>query len=203
MRKLILVGGALAIVVLATICFIKQQEVKATQIEVAKAQAEKSYLNHRVEMLNGKINRYVSSLNIAFNPAVSVVDKSQLEMPITDIFGAGQTLCLYFTETMCPPCVEVHIQQFKEFEKRYGVKKMRILTTTQNTQGLENINQRYITDIPFYHIDAQALPFGDIENSPVVFVVNDLLYISGVYYPETQISPNNGMYYKNVEQYLQ
>lgn len=193
----------MAIVVLATICFIKQQEVKATQIEVAKAQAEKSYLNHRVEMLNGKINRYVSSLNIAFNPAVSVVDKSQLEMPITDIFGAGQTLCLYFTETMCPPCVEVHIQQFKEFEKRYGVKKMRILTTTQNTQGLENINQRYITDIPFYHIDAQALPFGDIENSPVVFVVNDLLYISGVYYPETQISPNNGMYYKNVEQYLQ
>lgn len=203
MRKLILVGGALAIVVLATVCFIKHQEVKATQIEVAKAQSEKSYLNHQVEMLNGKINRYVSSLNIAFNPAVSVVDKSQSEMPITDIFGAGQTLCLYFTETMCPPCVEVHIQQFKEFEKRYGVKRMRILITTQNTQGLENINQRYITDIPFYHIDAQALPFGDIENSPVVFVVNDLLYISGVYYPETQISPNNGMYYKNVEQYLQ
>jgi hypothetical protein len=162
-----------------------------------------SYSNHLVEQLDKKNNRYIASLNIAFKPSIVVVDKNQRKVPIPKIFRKGQTICLYFTETMCPPCVETHITKFKEFEKIYGADRLRILITTRNTEALSNINYRYLTDIPFYHIVSEALPFEDVENTPVVFIVNDLLYISGVFFTETQISQNNAKYYSKVEQLLQ
>lgn len=203
MKRAVFIAGLLVIIGLAVLCMHQHKKVKATEIEAAKALAEQSFSNYLIEELHGKIDRYISNLNIAFSQTVEVTDKTQGKVPISMVFERGVTLCLYFTESMCPPCVETHIQQFKEFEQLYGVNHLRILITTHNPQALTNINKRYITEIPFYHIDRQELPFCEIQNTPIVFIVNDLLYISGVFFSETQVSKNNGKYYENVEKLLQ
>lgn len=157
------------------------------------------YLDKTNEMCQNREETFIKNLYLKFNNEVMLTNYHLDLISMIDELGDRERLCLYFSEEMCSPCVEAQIEQFKIFAKKYGTDHLCFFINLQNQESLANINQRYMTKIPFYYINKDLVPFENIMNKPVVFLLDELLFTKACYFPEGELSKLDDMYYESIE----
>ncbi len=178
------------------------KENRKAREEIDKLSNDIASLEAENESLLQDKQAYIENLNLRFESGLYLSDNRLNNVSINDVFNNNEKLCLYFTPLMCGPCVEEQIQKFKLLAANYGTERLCFLITLRDKESLININRRYATDIPFYHIDEAHIPFKNFGNRPVVFFTNNELTIRGCFFPESALSDVNELYYISVEEFL-
>jgi len=139
----------------------------------------------------------IKNFNQKFQFDLVVTNINLEKVYFRDRIDHEEKLCLFFTESMCSPCVNSQLDRFNRLADQYGTEKLCLLISLKNAEGMLDIKRRYNTGIDIYHIDDELIPF-KIDNKPLLFVVNKSLQIKACYVVENGISVLNETYYRSI-----
>ena len=144
---------------------------------------------------NKSFNNLILFNNIAL-PDIMLTNSSGDNINLRNIIDAKK-LVVYFTRTSCTPCIETELKVLDNFFQPNEKRRIIFISRFRSNHEIKVFEQNSGLH-SFGLLHDTTLPFDNLENDVVMFLISEALYASCVFFPEKENSIVSEKYYGTI-----